>query len=451
MIIAINQKEGKFQDNVEISVAFIVHDQTTGGATLRILHTSDWHLGRNLEGRSRLPEQEQFIDELVAIVTDEDIQVILVAGDVFDTYNPSADAENLFYDALERLSDNGKRAVVAIAGNHDSPDRLHAANPLALKHGIALLGYPGEHLTAGTVPGGVERIGAGPGRVELTAPGSNEIVVVYALPYPSESRLNEVLSEKLDEDSGQIAYSERVSGLFSEADQIFHPNTVNLVVAHLFVRGGLESESERQLGGALAVAPQTMPKRAQYIALGHLHRPQKVNHTPQICRYSGSPLSFSFSEADQQKEVVIVDVIPGGLAKAHSINLSCGKALKRWRANNLAEARLWLTEPSNLEAWVELEIMADQPLEISELAELRKAHSGIITIRPIFPELIKDNEALRRLAEMPLVDRFKLFFERERGIAPSEALVDFFLEMVNQSEAAGESNEDVPPTGGEVA
>ena len=103
---------------------------------MRILHTSDWHLGRNLEGRSRLPEQEQFIAELVDIVSEEDIQVILVAGDVFDTYNPSADAENLFYDALERLSGNGKRAVLAIAGNHDSPDRLRAANPLALQHGI---------------------------------------------------------------------------------------------------------------------------------------------------------------------------------------------------------------------------------------------------------------------------------------------------------------------------
>ena len=417
---------------------------------MRILHTSDWHLGRNLEGRSRLPEQEQFMDELVTIVMDEDIQVILVAGDVFDTYNPSADAENLFYDALERLSDNGKRAIVVIAGNHDSPDRLHAANPLALKHGISLFGYPGERLTVGTTPGGVERISAGPGWVELTVPGSNEKALIYALPYPSESRLNEVLTEKLDDLSGQIAYSERIGGLFNEADQIFRLDAVNLVVAHLFVRGGLESESERQLGGALAVSPQAMPKGAQYIALGHLHRPQTVNHMPQTCRYSGSPLSFSFSEADQQKEVVIVDVIPCGPAKTRSINLSCGKPLKRWRANNVAEARLWLTEPSNLEAWVELEIMADRPLEIFELAELRKTHSGIITIRPIFPELSNDDGGLRRLAEMPLVDRFKLFFEREKGIAPPEDLVDFFLEMVNQPESDGQSNDSPRPTGGEV-
>lgn len=398
---------------------------------MRILHTSDWHLGRNLEGRSRLPEQEQFIVELTDIVTKEDIQLVLVAGDVFDTYNPPADAENLFYDALERLSDGGKRAVVVIAGNHDSPDRLHAANPLALKHGISLFGFPKEQLT----PGGIQRTKTGPGWLELTLPGTGEKAVVYALPYPSESRLNEVFTEKMDDDSQQVAYSERVGRLFLEADQIFRPDTVNLAMAHLFTRGGLESESERQLGGALAVSPQMMPKQAQYIALGHLHRPQSVNHTPQTCRYSGSPLSFSFSEADQQKEVVVVEVIPGGVAQAHSINLSCGKALKRWRANNIGEARLWLAEPKNLESWVELEIMADQPLEGFELAELRKVHSGIITIRPIFPELEKDDSAIGRLSELPLIERFKLFFEREKGIAPPEDLVDFFLEMANRTES----------------
>jgi len=409
---------------------------------LRILHTSDWHLGRNLEGRSRLPEQEQFIAELTDIVTKEDIQLVLVAGDIFDTYNPSAEAENLFYDALERLSDGGKRALVIIAGNHDSPDRLHAANPLALKHGISLLGFPREQLPIGTAPRGIQRVNTGPGWLELTVPGSNERTIIYALPYPSESRLNEVFTEKLDDDSQQVAYSERVGQLFLEADQIFRPDTVNLAMAHLFIRGGLESESERQLGGALAVTPPMMPKQAQYIALGHLHRPQGVNHTPQTCRYSGSPLSYSFSEADQQKEVVVVNVIPGRDAQVHSINLSCGKALKRWRANNIGEARLWLGESKNLESWVELEIMADQPLEGSELAELRKAHSGIITIRPIFPELDNDDSTLGRLSELPLVDRFKLFFERERGIAPPEALVDFFLEMANRQESDKEVNQE---------
>lgn len=419
---------------------------------MRILHTSDWHLGRSLEGRSRLPEQEKFVDELVEMTAQEEIQIILVAGDVFDTYNPSAEAENLFYDALERLSDSGRRAVVVIAGNHDSPDRLHAANPLALKQGISLIGYPGEELRVGPAHGGVRRISTGPGWVELTVPGRAENVIVYALPYLSESRLNEVLTEKLDDNSQRLAYSERIEQLFSKADLIFRPDTVNLAVAHLFTYGGLESESERELGGALAVAPQALPKRAQYIALGHLHRPQQVHNAPQLCRYSGSPLSFSFSEADQAKEVVMVDINPFGPTQVNSVNLSCGKALKRRRANSIEEARAWLAEPRNLEAWVELEIMVDQPIEISVLAELRKAHSGIITIRPIFPELASDFLEKKRLSEMPLVDRFQIFYQRERGITPPEDLIRFFLEMVNQPESeAGSKMDGTRPTGGEVA
>lgn len=420
---------------------------------MRILHTSDWHLGRNLEGRSRLPEQEQFIDELVGMVTSEDIKLILVAGDVFDTYNPSADAENLFYGALERLSDGGRRAIIVIAGNHDSPDRLHAANPLALKHGISLIGYPGEQLTIGTTSGGVSRVQTGPGWVELVIPGCNENVIIYALPYPSESRLNEVLTEKLDDQSQQIAYSERVSRLFAEADQIFRPDTINLAVAHLFACGGLESESERQLGGALAVSPLAMPKQAQYIALGHLHRPQQIHQAPQTCRYSGSPLSYSFSEADQQKEIVIVDLVSGSTVQVHPVNLSCGKALKRWRAKNIGEAQRWCLEPKNQSCWVELEILTDQPMEVSQLAELRKAHSGIITIRPIFPEMAADALEMQRLSEMPLEERFNIFFQRERGVSPPEELVRFFLEMVNQAEGNEKSDLETTaqPTGGELA
>jgi exonuclease SbcD len=406
-----------------------------------------------LEGRSRLSEQEQFIDELVAIVTTEGVQLTLLAGDVFDTYNPSADAEGLFFDALERLSDGGKRAVAVIAGNHDSPDRLRAANPLALKHGISLIGYPREQLIVGSAQGGVQRIKTGPGWVELTVPGCQESAIIYTLPYPSESRLNEVFTESLDDASQQIAYSDRVGQLFLEADKVYKPDTINLAVAHLFAFGGVESESERQLGGALAVSPLALPKKAQYIALGHLHRPQQVHNAPQICRYSGSPLSFSFSEADQQKEVVIADIVPGGLTQVNPINLRCGKALKRWRANNIGEAQNWCTEPQNQSCWVELEILADQPIEVSQLAELRKSHSGIITIRPIFPEMEADASEVRRLSELSLEERFNIFFQRERGVSPPEELIRFFLEMVNQAETNEKSDSDTvtQSTGGEVA
>src|SRR5690606_12946552 len=109
---------------------------------MRLLHTADWHLGRTLEGRDRLPEHEAFFDELQEIVVAEKIDVILMAGDVFDSVNPPAAAEALFYESLARLSDKGRRPIVVIAGNHDHPDRLAAARTIAEEQSISIVGYP---------------------------------------------------------------------------------------------------------------------------------------------------------------------------------------------------------------------------------------------------------------------------------------------------------------------
>ncbi|MDA8220416.1 MAG: exonuclease subunit SbcD, partial [Desulfitobacterium hafniense] len=186
---------------------------------MRILHTSDWHLGRTLEGRSRIEEQMTFINELCMIAEDEAVDLILIAGDVFDTVNPPAIAEELFYDALNRLSAGGRRAIVAIAGNHDNPERLCAASPLAVRNGITLYGLPKEVLTPGLLDqpnlGRVTRVAAGQGWVELHIPSCSDPAIIAMLPYPSESRLNEVLSESLDEEILREEYSKRVQQLFS--------------------------------------------------------------------------------------------------------------------------------------------------------------------------------------------------------------------------------------------
>lgn len=125
---------------------------------MRILHTADWHLGKTLEGRSRLEEQAEFLDELNQIVKDEHIDVVVMAGDAFDTVNPPARAEQLFYESLSALSDKGKRQVVVISGNHDNPDRLSAASPLTNEQGIHLIGYPTNDLIHVDVPSASERL-----------------------------------------------------------------------------------------------------------------------------------------------------------------------------------------------------------------------------------------------------------------------------------------------------
>lgn len=405
---------------------------------MRILHTSDWHLGRTLEGRSRLPEQEEFLDILVALAGDEDIDLVLVAGDVFDSANPPAAAEELYYDALERLAGGGRRAVVVVAGNHDSPDRIRAANPLALKHGISLVGYPNETLPVGGPVDGVRRVASGPGWFEVVCPGSGETAVICALAYPSEARLKEVLEESLNDKAQQVAYSERVERLVSSAATAFHPGATSIVVGHLFALGGEESESERQiqLGGAFVVPPRVFGAGADYVALGHLHRPQSVMGSSIPCRYSGSPLAFSFSEADRQKEVVVVETSLGRPADARSVPLACGMPMKRWPVTSIEEALRLCSDPHNRKCWVEIELDCRQPPGAADLAALHRAHPGIVHIKMVGDHTTAWAGTVS-LSGMTREEQFRLFCRRQMNDEPSAELVALFMELCGEGEVAG--------------
>jgi len=115
---------------------------------MRILHTSDWHLGKKLDNFSRIEEQKQVLAEICKIADQEKVDVVIIAGDLFDTYNPGTEAEELFYKTLKKLAKNGSRPVIAIAGNHDSPDRIEVPDPLAKECGIILAGFPNTKIPA---------------------------------------------------------------------------------------------------------------------------------------------------------------------------------------------------------------------------------------------------------------------------------------------------------------
>ena len=241
-----------------------------------------------------------------------------------------------------------------------------------------------------------------------------------------------------------MAYSDRVSELLASSITSASPGAIRMVLGHLFTAGGRESDSERQiqLGGAFAVHPHAFAS-ADYIALGHLHRPQQVTASAVPCRYSGSPLAFSFSEADHQKEVIILDIKAGGQCNAESIPLTCGKALKRWLATTYEEALTWCDDPHNRDFWVDLEITRDQPLSPSEISALRSVHPGLVHIRwcssaqPV-------SEEERRISELPLIDRFKLFCQRG-GADATQELLDLFLVLVNE-DGKEESSDETPQT-----
>ena len=413
---------------------------------MRVLHTADWHFGKTLEGRDRLPEQRRFVDELCQICDDEQIDLILMAGDVYQTFNPSAEAEELFYEALDRLSAHGTRGIVVISGNHDSPDRLSAPFPLADRLGITLLGLPKEplHATIHPAVGRVQRVAAGPSWLELNLPSTNEHCVIAALPYPSESRLNELLSESLDEADIQAGYSQSVQTMFQNLASHFRKDTVNLAMSHLYVRGGLPSDSEQDIafGGAYLVDPAVFPETAQYVALGHLHRPQWVQGTKVPVRYAGSPIAYSFSETGYTKSVTVIDVLPGESAKVHEVPLSCGRPLVKWVARGgVEEALRWIESGKDEAAFIDLEVHVSSTDLLLDSRDLRRLRPDLVSVHFVFTEAPSAfvPEGVRHL---PVDEQFRRFYEKERGRAPDKRMVEVFLRLLEEYGVSEKSTEE---------
>ncbi|CFW97350.1 Exonuclease SbcD [Syntrophomonas zehnderi OL-4] len=406
---------------------------------MRILHTSDWHLGKTLEGCSRLQEQEQFLEELLEISERRSVDIILIAGDVFDSPNPSAAAESLFYQTLKSLAKQG-RAIVVIAGNHDNPERLMAAAPLAREHGVILLGMPKTVAQCGKY-NGFEVYEAGSGYLKLAI--RNEKVVILSLPYPSEKRLNEILSGQDDENLSQKAYSDRIGEIFAHLSQQYEADSINLAVSHLYVNGGLESDSERriQLGGGLAVDAAMLP-RAQYVALGHLHRPQKVSGAGVPAYYSGSPLQYSRSEVGYSKAVFLVEAVPEQPAQVEEIWLHNYKPIEVWECNSIEMAIEKCRQEQAASSWVYIDIYTERVLTQAEIKEMKSLRQDIVQIRPILnsrDECLAHNPSDFR--ELNLEELFKSFYRfQKQGAAPPAELTKLFLYVMEggdeQDEAA---------------
>lgn len=407
---------------------------------MRILHTSDWHLGRTLEGRDRSQEQEDIIQEICDIADEEKVDLVLIAGDVYDTANPPAKAEQLFYQGIYELARGGERAVVVIAGNHDNPERIKAVDPLAERLGITLLGFPKDKpFVSNKETPGVVRLKAGSGWLELGVPGCDHSAVIITLPYPSEQRLKEVLVDRLEDEVLQKSYSEKLGALFHYLAQNFRRESVNLCISHLFVRGGKSSDSERQidLGGACLVEPDILPP-AQYIALGHLHRSQRVAGLKHI-RYSGSPLGYSFSEAGQAKVVYVVDCLPGETAEVKEVPLTRGKNLVRWEAREgLPQVIKWCEENRDPNSWIDLMIYVSEPLQFSEIKLLREMRPDIVNIRPVLPEMEQLLQVENRMS-LPVDKLFRQFYYHHHQVEPKEELVKLFLELLEEEKEGEDS------------
>ena len=178
---------------------------------MKILHTSDWHLGKRLENFSRLEEQQAVMQEICEIADREEADIVVVAGDLFDTFNPPTEAIDLLYKTLKRLTANGYRPVIAIAGNHDSPDRIEAPDPLARECGIIFAGYPNVQVSSFTLETGLKVLKTDEGFLEIALPGSNIPLRILITPYASEYRLRTFLGEENSEDELRALLGKAIS------------------------------------------------------------------------------------------------------------------------------------------------------------------------------------------------------------------------------------------------
>ncbi|GCD10997.1 exonuclease SbcCD subunit D [Clostridium tagluense] len=415
---------------------------------MRILHTSDWHLGKTLEQFSRLEEQEEFLEEFIEIVANNNIDLVLIAGDIYDNGNPPAKAEAMFYSTLKRITSSGKTAVLVVAGNHDNPERLVAASPLAYKHGVILLGEPKSIAREGVfgevnfeMEHDFEIIESGEGYLELSIRG--EKAVIITLPYPSEKRLNEVLSMGLTDEDRQKSYSDRIGQLFEKLSTKYREDTVNLVVSHLYVMGGEESGSERsiQLGGSLSVSPLKFPENAQYSALGHLHRPQKVPGTKGKIRYSGSPIQYSKSEINYSKGAYLVEVKAGQEAEISQLLFRNYKPIEVWKCSSVEEALEKCIAESQRNIWVYLEIKTKEIISTEHIKEMKKNRRDIVSIQPILEGLEREEDLAESLREKSMEELFSEYFIKEKsGLEPSKELMELFLSIAIEGDTENETS-----------
>ncbi len=387
---------------------------------MKFLHTADLHLGRFLENRSRAGEQEEMLAEIAALAEAEAVDLALLAGDIFDSFIPPAWAEALFYDFLIRLSKGGQRPVVVIAGNHDQPERLTAAAPLAARQQIHILGKP--ELVSLDLPTG-------------------ETVDIGALPYLSEARLGEVFGRSLEEGAAALDYQSRLAGCAGELAAGFRRGSYRLLMAHLFLAGGLASDSERplasalQVGGSFGVSGEILSQDVDYIALGHLHRPQQVRLAAP-CYYAGSPLAYSFSETDQQKSVVIGELSRDAGGGRHCavkrLPLRAGLPLTVYSALSYQEALDWCLDSRHHHCWVNLSIRLEQPLTAGEIDALRAAHPYLSAITPVYPRLEEDLARAREDEALSIAQRFRSFAESAEGVACGDQLLKAFLALLEE-------------------
>ncbi|AUS06140.1 exonuclease subunit SbcD [Pseudotamlana carrageenivorans] len=371
---------------------------------MKILHTADWHLGHRLHEQSQMEEQSLFLDWLEGYIIDNSIDVLLVSGDVFDTGAPSNQSLEMYYNFLIKLNGSCCKSIVITGGNHDSPGTLNAPKHILNALSIKVVGKATEHIEDEV----------------FNICINNEHLIVAAIPYLRDGDIRRAVAGESFEDltdKYKTALINHYHQAAAHCKDINQANAPMIAMGHLFAVGGSISESEQQIyvGTLGHIGAEDFPKEFDYIALGHLHRPQIIGGNPKV-RYSGSPNVLSFSEVGYDKKVVVLNISDNKITEVTDVvipNFRMFYRIKGSVATCINQFPNVVTSSYDLTSWVELILDEDHTVNTDSIKSAAKKYDfEILKISLKNQRMVKGIEELlentKTIKELVPTNVFKL-------------------------------------------
>jgi len=383
---------------------------------VRALHTSDWHVGKRIGRYDRADEYRAVIDEVVTIAEDEEVDIVLHSGDLFDRPVPPVEALDVAFTGLVRLADGGRRPVVVIAGNHDSVGLFEALAPFMRAQNIHLVGEI-KRPEEGAV-------------LDLETPAGRAVVSCF--PFLREGRAFHVWDAVEDH---YKQYADRLRGIseaYSEyAGKLAGADAVQFLIAHFLVggakvhgHGATRGERALHMGEAYTATSEAIPPGPQYVALGHIHAPQPVPGAKVPAEYAGSLLELDFGEAGEEKRVVIVDVEPGLPATVRSVALTGGRRLVR----ATGEWEALLVRDDLRESYLDLTVTTAGP-DPGLVDRARAEFDHLVNVRADYPRA--ETDAASRVGQS-LDELYGAYYLDSEGVEAPPELVDAFRAIMEE-------------------
>jgi DNA repair protein SbcD/Mre11 len=386
-----------------------------------IVHSSDWHAGRLWKAIDRLPELETVLENLGDFIERERVDLLLMSGDVFDSRGPSAAAERAVFRFFRRVGKSGTKTAV-IAGNHDDPLRLEAWGALAELVDVMTVARPRSADRGGVIEFDVR---------------SGERAIIAAVPFAKTSDLVSAMDVATDDTLAHQRYAEGMRRIVELLTARFRSDSINLLMAHTHLDGAVLAGSERHVhvGEEWAVTAQSLPSTAHYVALGHIHRPQRIEAAPSPTYYAGSPLQLDFGEVGEEKSFVVIRAEPGQPVRIERVAYDGGKSLLEVRMT-LAELEQQ-AEHLREAGWLRVTVRLDER-DIDLNRKVRHLLGG--TAVSVDYELPKDTDGAPEPSRSGLgpVELFQLYHRTYHRTEPEDRLTAAFNGLLREAEEAPE-------------